>query len=51
MPVEQFQAELDYAAVMLLTREMLTEGVISSKDFSEIERLFVEQFQPMFGMK
>ena len=45
---EQFQTEIDYAAAVLLSREMLQAGIIDAEDFARINRLHAEQYQPIF---
>ena len=48
LTTEQFQSEIDYAAAVLLSREMLQAGIISEQDFARINRLHAEQYQPIF---
>jgi len=45
---EQFQTEIDYAAAVLLLREMLEAGIIDEQDFARISRLHAEQYHPFF---
>ena len=45
---EQFQSEVDYAAAILLSREMLQAGIITQQDFARINRLYTEQYRPVF---
>jgi hypothetical protein len=45
---ELFQTEVDYAAAVLLSREMLQAGVIDAEDFARINRLHAERYQPIF---
>jgi hypothetical protein len=45
---EKFQSEIDYAAAILLAREMLQAGIITSQDFARINRLYTEMHQPVF---
>ena len=48
LTTEQFQSEIDYAAAVLLSREMLQAGIISEQDFARINRLHAERYQPIF---
>ena len=48
MTEEQFQSEVDYAAAILLSREMLQAGIIDDRDFTRINRLYTEIHQPIF---
>jgi|GEM_PF-5405043 len=48
LTTEQFQSEVDYAAAVLLSREMLQAGIITHEDFARINRLHAEQYQPIF---
>ena len=48
MTTEQFQSEVDYAAAVLLSREMLQAGIIDDRDFARINRLCSEQYRPIF---
>jgi hypothetical protein len=48
LTTEQFQSEIDYAAAVLLSREMLRAGIITEQDFARINRLHAEQYQPIF---
>ena len=48
MTTEQFQSEVDYAAAILLSREMLQAGIIDDRDFARINRLYTEQYRPVF---
>jgi hypothetical protein len=48
LTTEQFQSEVDYAAAVLLSREMLQAGIIDEQDFARINRLHAEQYQPIF---
>lgn len=48
LTTEQFQTEVDYAAAVLLSREMLQAGIITDEDFARINRLHTEQYQPLF---
>jgi hypothetical protein len=48
LTAEQFQTEINYAAAVLLSREMLRAGIIDEQDFARINRLYTEQYQPIF---
>ena len=48
LTAEQFQTEIDYAAAVLLSREMLQAGIITEEDFARINRLHAERYQPIF---
>ena len=48
LTTEQFQTEIDYAAALLLSREMLQAGIITGEDFARINRLHAERYQPLF---
>jgi len=48
LTTEQFQSEVDYAAAVLLSREMLQAGIITEQDFTRINRLYYEMHRPIF---
>ena len=48
MTTEQFQSEVDYAAAVLLSREILQAGIITPQDFARINRLYTEMHRPIF---
>jgi hypothetical protein len=45
---EKFQQEIDYAAAVLLSREMLQAGVITTEEFARINRLQIDRHRPVF---
>lgn len=45
---EQFQNEVDYGTMMLLTKEMMASGLINKSEYAKIEKLYAKKYQPFF---
>ncbi|MDR1464736.1 MAG: hypothetical protein LBJ11_05485 [Oscillospiraceae bacterium] len=48
---KKMQAEFDYAAAMLLARDMHRAGAIDARDFSKLEHYFSEKYAPPLPIK
>ena len=46
---EEFRNEKLYQATMHLARKMLKGGVISEEEYCQIDTIFLEKYQPVFG--
>ena len=44
-----FQNEMMYQTTMSLARKMLREGLISEEEYRQIDTIFLEKYQPVFG--
>lgn len=49
MSKEQYRNELMYQATMNLARKMLSEGIITEKEYCQIDTMFQEKYRPVFG--
>lgn len=49
MSKEEFRNEKLYQTTMHLVREMLSEGIISEDEYRQIDTIFLEKYQPVFG--
>jgi hypothetical protein len=49
MSKERFNRETTYRAAITAALEMLSSGVISDKDFSEVKAFFVKKYRPFFA--
>ncbi len=49
MSKEEFCNEKLYQTTMYLARKMLKEGIISQKEYRQIDTIFLEKYQPVFG--
>jgi len=45
---EQFQNEVDYGAVVLLLKEMLSAGLINKAEYIKIDKMYIEKYKPIF---
>ena len=43
-----FQNEVDYQMAIQLAKQMESEGIISLQDFTKIDRLYTEKYQPIY---
>lgn len=46
---EQFERELNYRAAFSITKQMLEEGLITPKEFVQIDTFLREKFSPIWG--
>ena len=46
---EEFRNEKLYQTTMHLARKMLVEGIISEEEYRQIDTIFLEKYQPVFG--
>lgn len=49
MSKEEFRNEKLYQTTMHLARKMLEEGIISEEEYRQINTIFLEKYQPVFG--
>ena len=49
MSKEEFKNEKLYQTTMHLVRQMLSEGIISEDEYCQIDTIFLEKYQPVFG--
>lgn len=49
MSKEEFRNEKLYQTTMHLVRKMLEEGIISEEEYRQIDTIFLEKYQPVFG--
>jgi len=49
MSKEEFRNEKLYQTTMHLVRKMLSEGIISEKEYCQIDTIFLEKYRPVFG--
>lgn len=49
MSKEEFRNEKLYQTTMHLVRKMLSEGIISEDEYRQIDTIFLEKYQPVFG--
>ena len=49
MSKEEFRTEKLYQTTMHLARKMLKDGVISEEEYCQIDTIFLEKYQPVFG--
>lgn len=49
MDKEQFRAELLYQMSLSVAKSMLEKGVISEKEFSEIDTILLKKYRPTLG--
>ena len=47
MNINSFDGEFRYHTMIAVSRRMLTEGLISQRDFLRIENYLNEKYQPM----
>lgn len=48
MKPEQFDREMRYQAMLSIARNMLSNGLMTSNEFAQIERLLDEKYHPVF---
>ncbi len=46
---EQFQREKNYRMSLSIAKAMLTNGVITEKEFKRIDMLLVNRYKPVIG--
>jgi len=49
MSDKEFKNEKLYQTTMSVARNMLTEGLITEEEYREIDTIFTEKYQPVFG--
>lgn len=49
MSKEEFRNEKLYQTTMHIARKMLEEGIISEEEYRQIDTIFLEKYQPVFG--
>lgn len=49
MNEKQFRNEKLYQTTMNMARRMLSQGLISGEDYRQIDTIFLEKYQPVFG--
>lgn len=45
----QFESEKEYQVRISLIKEMLKLGLITEKEYSKINTIFIEKYAPIFG--
>ncbi len=48
---EKRKRQVDYLIAMALMKEMQSEGVIDKDDLLKVEKMFAEQFKPIWRYK
>ena len=48
MDKEQFSREVDYGMAMALLTEMLSAGLISRQEYSQINKMYIDRYRPIF---
>ena len=49
MTKEEFKNEKLYQTTMHIARKMLKEGIISEKEYNQIDAIFLEKYKPVLG--
>ena len=49
MSKKEFRNEKLYQTTMHLARKLLEEGIISEDEYRQIDTIFLEKYQPVFG--
>lgn len=49
MTAEQFAREKSFSAALALAKSLLSQGLITDKEYREIRHMFVEKYQPLLG--
>lgn len=49
MSKEEFRNEKLYQTTMHLARKLLDDGVITADEYRQIDTIFLEKYQPVFG--
>lgn len=49
MSKEEFRNEKLYQTTMHIARKMFEAGVISEEEYCQIDTIFLEKYQPVFG--
>ena len=49
MTKEQFNREISYNTAMAIARSLLTNGLISDKDYRKIDTMFKKKYRPIIG--
>lgn len=47
--MSDFENELHYQTTMSMVRKMLRDGLITEKEYRQIDTMFREKYQPKFG--
>jgi hypothetical protein len=46
---DEFRNEKLYQTTMHIVRKMLVDGIISEEEYRQIDTIFLEKYQPVFG--
>ncbi|HAJ97949.1 MAG TPA: hypothetical protein DCO72_09480 [Ruminococcus sp.] len=49
MKNEQFEAELNYQAARQIAENFLKQGLLTEKEFTQIDTILLEKYRPIFG--
>lgn len=49
MSRNDFKNEKLYQTTMLMAKRLLSDGIISKEEYSEIDTIFTEKYKPIFG--
>lgn len=49
MNEEQFRSEMMYQTTMYVMRRMLRQGLVSLEEYRQIDTIFTQKYQPVFG--
>ena len=49
MSDERFQNEKMYQCTMMVARNLLKQGIISEKEYAQIDTIFIQKYQPSLG--
>ena len=44
-----FQSEKMYQCTMMVARNLLKQGIISEKEYAQIDTIFIQKYQPSLG--
>lgn len=47
MMIDQFEREKRYQTMLVITRKMLDEGIISKKEFARVEHFLNKKYNPL----
>ena len=49
MTKDELIREAKYQATMKLVKKMLSQGLITMKEYEEADKIFLEKYKPVFG--
>ena len=49
MTKDQFEREKNYRTALAIAKNLVTRGIISEKDYREIDTKLAQKYQPIFG--